>query len=106
MLLWVTVMGLAGGFVALVERRLPERTMLATLAGQAFVSLGACERSFTNPWCASQKHPCVSCVILSVCHTSPRCSQNRIATILLEIGPPVSRKRSKAARWNSPFKAG
>ncbi|AXB77137.1 heme lyase CcmF/NrfE family subunit [Novosphingobium sp. P6W] len=40
MLLWVTVMGMAGGFVALVERRLPERTMLATLAGQAFVSLG------------------------------------------------------------------
>jgi cytochrome c-type biogenesis protein CcmF len=40
MLLWVTVMGLAGGFVAAVERRLPERTMLATLAGQAFVSLG------------------------------------------------------------------
>jgi cytochrome c-type biogenesis protein CcmF len=40
MLLWVMVMGLAGGFVALVERRLPERTMIATLAGQAFVSLG------------------------------------------------------------------
>ena len=40
MLLWVTVMGLAGGFVALVERRLPEPAMLATLAGQAFVSLG------------------------------------------------------------------
>jgi len=40
MLLWVTVMGLAGGFVALVEKRLPDRTMLATLAGQAFVSLG------------------------------------------------------------------
>ncbi len=40
MLLWVTVMGLAGGFVALVERRLPEATMLATLAGQAFVSIG------------------------------------------------------------------
>lgn len=40
MLLWVTVMGLGGGFVALVERRLPEPTMLATLAGQAFVSLG------------------------------------------------------------------
>jgi cytochrome c-type biogenesis protein CcmF len=40
MLLWVTIMGLAGGFVALVERRLPERTMLATLAAQAFVSLG------------------------------------------------------------------
>ncbi|MBC2660594.1 heme lyase CcmF/NrfE family subunit [Novosphingobium flavum] len=40
MLLWVTVMGLAGSFVALVERRLPERTMIATLLGQAFVSLG------------------------------------------------------------------
>ena len=40
MLLWVTVMGLAGSFVALVEKRLPEPTMLATLAGQAFVSLG------------------------------------------------------------------
>ena len=40
MLLWVMVMGLAGGFVALIERRLPERTLLATLAGQAFVSLG------------------------------------------------------------------
>ena len=40
MLLWVMVMGLAGSFVALVERRLPEPTMLATLAGQAFVSLG------------------------------------------------------------------
>jgi len=40
MLLWVTVMGLAGAFVALIERRLPENTMLATLAGQAFVSIG------------------------------------------------------------------
>ncbi|MDG2005245.1 MAG: heme lyase CcmF/NrfE family subunit [Novosphingobium sp.] len=40
MLLWVTVMGLAGAFVAFVERRLPEPTMLATLAGQAFVSIG------------------------------------------------------------------
>ncbi len=40
MLLWAMVMGLAGTFVALVERRLPERTMLATLAAQAFVSLG------------------------------------------------------------------
>ena len=40
MLLWVTVMGLAGGVVALVERRLSEPAMLATLAGQAFVSLG------------------------------------------------------------------
>jgi cytochrome c-type biogenesis protein CcmF len=40
MLLWVTVMGLSGSFLALIERRLPERTMLATLAGQAFLSLG------------------------------------------------------------------
>lgn len=40
MLLWVMVMGLSGCFVAAVERRLPEPTMLATLAGQAFVSLG------------------------------------------------------------------
>ncbi|WCT78504.1 heme lyase CcmF/NrfE family subunit [Novosphingobium humi] len=40
MLLWVTVMGLGGAFVAAVERRLPEPTMMATLAGQAFVSLG------------------------------------------------------------------
>ena len=39
MLLWVTVMGLAGAFVALVERRLPERTMLATIVGQAFISI-------------------------------------------------------------------
>ena len=40
MLLWATVMGLSGTCIALFERRLPERTMLATLAGQAFVSLG------------------------------------------------------------------
>lgn len=40
MLLWVTVMALAGSLIALVERRLPERTMLATLAAQAFVGLG------------------------------------------------------------------
>ncbi|MEZ5708492.1 MAG: heme lyase CcmF/NrfE family subunit [Blastomonas sp.] len=40
MLLWVTIMGLAGGFVALFERRLSARTMVATLASQAFVSLG------------------------------------------------------------------
>ena len=40
MLLWVTIMALAGGCVALLERRLPERTILATLASQAFVSLG------------------------------------------------------------------
>ena len=40
MLLWVAIMGLAGGVVAAVERRLPEPTMVATLAGQAFVSIG------------------------------------------------------------------
>jgi cytochrome c-type biogenesis protein CcmF len=40
MLLWVAVMALAGGLIAAIERRLPERTMLATLAAQAFVGLG------------------------------------------------------------------
>ena len=40
MLLWVTVMALAGGLIGLIERRLPERTMLATLGAQAFVGLG------------------------------------------------------------------
>jgi cytochrome c-type biogenesis protein CcmF len=40
MLLWVTVMSAAGGLIALVERRLPERTMQATLAAQGFVALG------------------------------------------------------------------
>jgi cytochrome c-type biogenesis protein CcmF len=40
MLLWITVMSVAGGLIALVERRLPEKTMLATLAAQAFIGLG------------------------------------------------------------------
>jgi len=40
MLLWVTVMALAGVLIAAVERRLPERTMQATLAAQGFVALG------------------------------------------------------------------
>jgi cytochrome c-type biogenesis protein CcmF len=40
MLLWVTIMAVAGGFVALIEKRLREDTLIATLAGQAFVSLG------------------------------------------------------------------
>ena len=40
MLLWITVMALAGAFIAAVERRLRDDTMLATLAGQAFVSIG------------------------------------------------------------------
>jgi hypothetical protein len=45
MLLWVTVMGLGGAFVAAVERRLPEPTMMATLAGRrssALVSMPSC----------------------------------------------------------------
>ena len=40
MLLWVTVMALAGALIAAVERRLPERTMQATLAAQGFVAIG------------------------------------------------------------------
>ena len=40
MLLWVTIMALAGGLIASVERRLPDRTMLATLGAQAFLGLG------------------------------------------------------------------
>jgi cytochrome c-type biogenesis protein CcmF len=40
MLLWVTVMAMAGGLIALVEKRLPEKTMQATLASQGFVALG------------------------------------------------------------------
>jgi cytochrome c-type biogenesis protein CcmF len=40
MLLWVSVMAVAGGLIAAVERRLPERTMLATLAAQGFIGLG------------------------------------------------------------------
>ncbi len=40
MLLWVTVMALAGGLIAAAERRLPERTMQATLAAQGFIALG------------------------------------------------------------------
>ncbi|MBO9602510.1 MAG: heme lyase CcmF/NrfE family subunit [Novosphingobium sp.] len=40
MLMWVTIMSLAGALIALIERRVPERTMIATLATQAFVGLG------------------------------------------------------------------
>ena len=40
MLLWVTVMALAGALIAFAERRPPERTMQATLAAQGFVALG------------------------------------------------------------------
>ena len=40
MLLWVTILGLAGGAMALLERRLPERTAAATLGAQAAIALG------------------------------------------------------------------
>ncbi|WP_267381052.1 MULTISPECIES: heme lyase CcmF/NrfE family subunit [unclassified Sphingomonas] len=40
MLLWVTILGLAGGAVAVLERRLPERTLIATLGAQAAIALG------------------------------------------------------------------
>jgi len=40
MLLWVTILGLAGGAVAVLERRLPERSLIATLAAQAGIALG------------------------------------------------------------------
>jgi cytochrome c-type biogenesis protein CcmF len=40
MLLWVTVLALAGAAVALFERRLEERTLVATLAAQGTIGLG------------------------------------------------------------------
>ena len=40
MLMWVTILAVAGGAVALFEQRLPERTLIATLAAQAFIGLG------------------------------------------------------------------
>ncbi len=40
MLLWVTVLALAGAIVALLERRLPRSTLAATLAAQAAIGLG------------------------------------------------------------------
>ncbi|HEX8669523.1 MAG TPA: heme lyase CcmF/NrfE family subunit [Allosphingosinicella sp.] len=40
MLLWVTVLAVAGAAVALFERRLEERTLVATLAAQAAIGLG------------------------------------------------------------------
>ncbi len=40
MLLWVTILGLAGGAVAIFERRLNERTLIATLAAQAAIAIG------------------------------------------------------------------
>ncbi|MFC7537690.1 heme lyase CcmF/NrfE family subunit [Sphingomonas sp. GCM10030256] len=40
MLLWVTVLAIAGGAVALLERRLPERARHAALGAQAALALG------------------------------------------------------------------
>ncbi|WP_174285415.1 heme lyase CcmF/NrfE family subunit [Sphingomonas bacterium] len=40
MLLWVTILGIAGGAVAILERRLPPRTLVATLGAQAAIALG------------------------------------------------------------------
>ncbi len=40
MLLWVAVLALSGGLLGGLERRLPERTMSATLAVQGFVAIG------------------------------------------------------------------
>ena len=40
MLLWVTILSIAGALIALLERRLPERTMQATIAAQGLVALG------------------------------------------------------------------
>jgi len=40
MLLWVSVLAVAGAGVALFERRLEERTLMATLGAQAFIGLG------------------------------------------------------------------
>ncbi|MEI9852505.1 MAG: heme lyase CcmF/NrfE family subunit [Sphingomonas sp.] len=40
MLLWVTVLGVAGAGVALLERRLADRTLAATLGAQAAIAIG------------------------------------------------------------------
>src|SRR3954469_14168493 len=40
MLLWVTVLAVAGAGVALFERRLQARTLIATLGAQAAIGLG------------------------------------------------------------------
>lgn len=40
MLLWVTVLGIAGAAIALLERRLRADTLTATLGGQAAIALG------------------------------------------------------------------
>ena len=40
MLLWVTILGIAGAAVAVLEHRLPARTLVATLGAQAAIALG------------------------------------------------------------------
>jgi cytochrome c-type biogenesis protein CcmF len=40
MLLWVTILGVAGAMVAIFERRVSERMIHASLAAQAFIGLG------------------------------------------------------------------
>ena len=40
MLLWVTILGLAGGAVAILEHRLAKPTLVATLGAQAAIALG------------------------------------------------------------------
>ena len=40
MLLWVTILGMAGGAVAILERRLQLSTLIATLGAQALIALG------------------------------------------------------------------
>ncbi|HVF93710.1 MAG TPA: heme lyase CcmF/NrfE family subunit [Sphingomonas sp.] len=40
MLLWVAILGVAGGAVAVLERRVAERTLIATLGAQAAIALG------------------------------------------------------------------
>ena len=40
MLLWVTILGVAGAMVAIFERRVSERMIQATLSAQAFIGLG------------------------------------------------------------------
>ena len=40
MLLWLTILGLSGGLIALFERRLRDDTLIATLTAQAALSLG------------------------------------------------------------------
>jgi cytochrome c-type biogenesis protein CcmF len=40
MLMWVAILGMAGAAIALFERKLQDRTLLATLGGQAAIGLG------------------------------------------------------------------